>query len=785
MKPHVNAIVGLMTALATVAVGETSPAGQLAFGENVGFVDPLIGTACHRVDESNYAGMVPAVGVPFGGVKWVPMTRLSEIGRVSYGDSDPNFLGFVGTRQPCPWMGDFGQFSVQARVGTVETDFARRGYAFDRARSVFTPYYCKVVDASGIVSEVAAASHAAILRFTYPKGSTGRHIVIDASRSYQGALTERRPAQGGIDFTDGLHRCVLAHNHDLMNAELDPALSNWCGHARFCLMQRYMEFGTYADGRLLPGSVSARGDACGGWITFGPEIETVVIKVGMSAVSADKTYDNQIEELGGCGGDEFSELVERGRSEWNRKLATVEIEADEDVKKIFYTALYHSLQFPTEFSEAGKYYSAFDFKVHDGVAYTSYSLWDTYRAEHPLLTIIAPERVNGMINSLLAAYREGGWLPKWPNPGYTGIMVGGPAEIVLAEAWVKGFRGFDVNLAYEAVRKNATQPQPNDLACRWSDRAKWCGYPETRAGLSCYQTLGYVAADRTSESVSRTQDFGHDDLAAAVLAEAAGHTDEAREFRLRSRNYTNLWNAAAGTFLPRNADGSWSLQPGDLESPEGERWKAVNYTEQTPQTACWGIAYDTDGMAAMMGGKAAMESRLDDYFAHHFYDKANGTMSRHENETTHHVAYLYAALGCFDKCARQVRRILTDCYSAERWGMEGNDDCGQMSAWYVFSALGFYPLDPVSGEYVIGSPLVSGATLRIGAPYSPAVFTIAVKNQSKENSLVKSVKLNGVELTSRRLRHADIVAGGLLEFEMVHDVQADGQLNSKRKEGMK
>ena len=212
-------------------------------------------------------------------------------------------------------------------------------------------------------------------------------------------------------------------------------------------------------------------------------------------------------------------------------------------------------------------------------------------------------------------------------------------------------------------------------------------------------------------------------------------------------------------FWPRNADGSWVARP-------RLHWKVSDYTEQSPETAVWGVPYDVAGVAALVGGPAALEAMLDDYFDRIYYRKDGGEMTHHENEPTHHIPYLYAALGRPDKCARHVRRILSRGYSAERWGMEGNDDCGQMSAWYVLSALGFYPLDPTTGEYVIGSPLVRSATLKVGAPFAPATFRVVVRNQSRDNWRVRSVTLDGRPLTGGRLRHADIVKGGELVFEM-------------------
>lgn len=409
------------------------------------------------------------------------------------------------------------------------------------------------------------------------------------------------------------------------------------------------------------------------------------------------------------------------------------------MKTIFYTGLYHTLLYPRQIDEGGRYYSAFDDRVHDGVAYSCYSLWDTYRAEHPWLTLIAPDRVDGMMQSLANAYREGGWLPKWPNPGYTGIMIGAPAEIVLEEAMAKGFVGFDHALARAAITKNRTVPQKFDTVRRWRDREAYGAYPETRAGLTSYLRRGYVACDETAESVSRTQDFS--------LAD-------------RNRAYTNLWCASGGLFLPRRADGSF-VPRAELKPPYRD------YCEQRPETGLWAVPHDPEGLAELLGGKAAAVRRLDDFFDTLFFktdDIGNGSI--HGNETSHHCAYLYNRFGRPEKTQQRVREILTRCYSTNRKGFDGNEDCGQMSAWYILSALGFYPLDPASGEYELGSPLVKGATLRFGAPYPTSTLRIVVRDYAPDRWRVKRVTLNGRELADWRVRHADLVRGGDLVFEM-------------------
>ena len=312
-------------------------------------------------------------------------------------------------------------------------------------------------------------------------------------------------------------------------------------------------------------------------------------------------------------------VAARSRAAWSAQFARLVIETPrEDVKTIFYTGLYHALLYPREIDEGGRYYSAFDDRVHEGRMYNCYSLWDTYRAEHPLLTFVAPERVDGMMQALVDMYREGGWLPKWPNPSYTGIMIGAPAEMVLAEAWTKGFRGFDVKAAYEAVKKNATVPQPTDDTFRWEDRGLFGRTPETRGGLASYMKRGWVSCDRTTESVSRTQDFSLNDTAAAILAEAAGDASGAAFFRARSHSWTNVWNAERGYFLPRKADGSWA------DPASGH-----HYCECSPETALWCVPHDVEKLVQLMGGAAAFEKRLDGFFDTVFWKPERGNKSIH------------------------------------------------------------------------------------------------------------------------------------------------------------
>lgn len=643
--------------------GETAPRTSLDC------VDALIGT---EGSGSQYGGMMPYTGVPFGSFHLVPMTRMNGVGRLSFNQADDTLLGFILTRQPAIWMGDWGAVRVPLEPKRIES-------------ADYRPYLGKVT-AGGKTFRYTATAHAAWIRGDF----------------------------GGLWLPDG-----FSANRD--DANLGYELPNFRGW-------RHVEY-----------------DPDGGGI-----------RIGVSLISLEQAKDNLKREIGT---QAFDEVVAGTKRAWEEYFSRIEIDAPEDVRTIFYTGLFHSLLYPRQIGEYGRYYSAFDDRIHDGDAYTCYSLWDTYRAEHPLLTLVAPERVDGMMRSLLQMYREGGWLPKWPNPGYTGIMIGAPAEVVLAEAYAKGFRGFDLDLAYEAVKKNATVPQEGDRTCDWRDRGEFGRTPETRGGLSRYMELGYVACDETRESVSRTQDFGLADCAAAVLADATGHLTEAAAFRVRAKNYTNLWNAAERMFLPRKANGQF-LSPDEASDTD------VHYCEQNPVTGIWAVPFDPDGLARLLGGKEAAAARLDDFFGTQFWKGERGNRSIHGNEPSHHCAYLYNRFGHPEKTQQRVREILTRAYSTSRKGFDGNEDCGQMSAWYILSALGFYPLDPASGEYEIGSPLVRSATLRFGAPYAGATLRIAVRNYAPNRWRVKCVALNGRELSDWRVRHADLVKGGELVFEM-------------------
>src|SRR6202521_3678197 len=324
------------------------------------------------------------------------------------------------------------------------------------------------------------------------------------------------------------------------------------------------------------------------------------------------------------------------------KLGVASVEgATDDERHIFYSGLYHALLYPKLFSEHGRYYTAFDDKVHPGVSYTAYSLWDTFRAENSFLTLLAPERIDAMVQALLQDYQEGGWMPKWPNPSYTNIMIATHADAVVAEAINKGFHGFDYHLAYKAVYKDAMTPPAGDTTRDWHDRQAHVPY-EARAGLTYYKQIGYVPVDKTAEAASATLEDAYDDFAVAQVAKAVGKDADYRFFIDRSRNYRNLYNPATGFMQGRNADGSWA--DADAGWTEGDKWV---YT--------YSVLHDIPGLMALLGGAEKYNATLDE----HFRDGHN----HHDNEPSHHYGYLYDFSGQPWKTQARVRQIANDYYS--------------------------------------------------------------------------------------------------------------------------
>lgn len=695
--------------------------------EAVDYVNMRVGTDGENPTE--YGGTVPAVSAPFGMTQWCAATRVNGISRTMYHNKDTMLIGFMATHQPAIWMGDYGFMSLMPQINSLKIKTEDRQLPFDRNTEVMTPYYYKVEygnEGARIKTEFTATSRSSWFRIHYPSGNKPV-LFLEAGRDGIGSIQIFPEKQE-------IHIC----NQERHDAHLGPAEPGIKGYYVLKFSEPFTGYGTWTGQKVIAGQTEAEEKQTGGYVTFAENTRPVDIHMGSSFIDfsqAEKNLEKEIPQA-----VSFKQVIKENREKWNNYLSKVEIEGgSQEDRSIFYTAFFHTLQFPREFSEQGRYYSPFDGKVHNGVSYNAFSLWDTFRAEHPWLQWVAPERINDMVTSLVQMYQEGGWLPKWPNPSYTSIMIGTHADAVIADAYVNGFRNYDLEQAYAAVRKDAYVPPTNDESNPWGDRALWEGSYEARGGLSNYLRKGYVASDKTYESVARTLEFALDDYCISQMAKGMGKDSDYEDLKRRSQNYRNLFNPETNCFQARRSDGTWDHAQ-------------AGFTEGANRTYQFCVMQDPQGLAELMGGKEQFIAILDEVFNEGHY--------RHDNEPCHHYAYLYNYFGRLDKTQERIPAILTANYKNTPDGLSGNDDCGQMSAWYVFSALGFYPVTPASGQYALGIPLFEKVRIRLA---NGKKLTILADKSGPSKTLTR-IRLNGKLLTDGLVNIQDLWKGGTLEF---------------------
>ena len=717
-------------------------------------VNPLIGTSSQGfVSEEGAGGTQPGVGTPFAMTTFVAQTGENKISRMTYYYDDKTICGFLATHQPTVWMGDYGYVSVMPGVGPLKVLPKDRALPFNHQQEIATPsYYSVVLDPGSpraIRGEIAAASRCGMFRFTFPQSDEASLVIqginLDpALADAANLMAPRLQTLKGYVQLDPQHLEVTGYNPDRQSSHLGPPLPNFKGYFIIQFDKPIEAFGTWSGGEVQSNSLTQAGTVVGAYVKFKTRAgEVVKVRVATSFTSLEQARDNLQREVPDW---DFEKLVQSTRSKWEQALSRLQLEGGtKEQRAVFYTALYHCLLLPREFSEYGRYYSAFDDRIHEGVSYNDYSLWDTFRAEHPLLIFIQPERVNGMVASLVQMYQEGGWLPKWPNPTYTAIMIGSHADAVVADAYVKGFRGYDVNLAYAAMRKDAFVPPDCDTQRRWGDRDPWTSV-ESRGGLSYYHSLGYVPVDKTAESASRTIEFSYDDFCVAQVAKALGKTYDYERLMAFSQNYRNLYNPKTGFIAPRLYNGQWGPKPDD------------GFTEGTEWDYTFGALHDVPGMIELLGGDKPFADKLDQDFAGNHY--------RQDNEPGQHFVYLYDYCGQPWKAQELIRAQTRANYLDKPIGINGNDDCGQMSAWYLFGVMGFYPVTPASGVFAIGAPQFPKITVQLLKDKALKPFEIVARNISEQNLYVQSATLDGRPLPRPFIAYSDIMNGHRLEFQM-------------------
>jgi predicted alpha-1,2-mannosidase len=729
------------------------PLSLLAQKMEVEYVNSYIGSARNKD-----GGLLPATGPPFAMTNFSAQTVENAINTMPYFYEDKQIIGFIATHQPTLWMGDYGYVSIMPQIGELKTLPKDRQLNFSHAEEKVSPYYysvnLKTKEDKIIKTEMASSSRCGIFQFTFPSAKEARFIVQalnikepkDEGESRLNSYQQRIDAITAYIHIDMKRNEITGYNPDRASYSLEKSLPNFKGYFIIQFDKPIQSYGTWNNDTVFKSLASLKGKKrLGAYVNFNTQSgEQIKVKIASSFISLDQARENLQREIPEW---DFNKVVTQTKSVWQQSLEKFKTPGATDEQKTnFYTAIYHCSMYPREFSEYGRYYSAGDDQIHKGVSYNDYSLWDTYRALHPFLIFSQPQRVNDMITAMLNMYKESGWLPMWPNPAETNIMIGTHADAVIADAYIKGFRGFDVNTAYQAMRKNAFVPTPCDLTSGGSnDRQIWTCF-EGRAGLNYYHSIGYVPSDKKSESVSRTIEYGVDDYATAQLAKSLHKTADYDSLMKWSRNYKHLYNVKTGFMAPRLMNGTWTKNP-----KEG-------FTEGSPWTYLFGATQDIPGLVSLMGGEAQFAARLDSNFIGNHY--------MHDNEPGHHYIYLYDYCGQPWKTQELIRKHTRLNYQNLPNGINGNDDCGQMSAWYLFSVMGFYPVTPGSGVYAIGAPQLPAITINYTVNGKAASFSIVAKNLSEENKYVQKVMLDGKTLERPFISHDQIVNNKVLVFEM-------------------
>nr|WP_239024674.1 GH92 family glycosyl hydrolase [Sphingomonas corticis] len=720
---------------------------------SVDLANPLMGTDSSY--ELSYGNTYPAVAVPFGMNFYTPVTGKMGNGW-GYTYDATKISGIKQTHQASPWMNDYAAFELMAMTGPVRLKQQERASWFSHKAEVARPYSYKVYLADyDVTAEVTPTERAAQFRFTFPE-SDDAHILLDAYD--EGSMVAVDPARRRITgYVRNNSGGVPGNFRSWFVLEFDRP---------FTVTRTWDENGQLRDRR------TAEGGHVGAVVSFRTKKgDQVVVKAASSFISLEQAELNLRREVGG---DSFDATRTKAKAAWERRFARVEVDdPDLDARRTFYSALYRMLLFPRMFHEIdgrGRqvHYSPYDGKVHDGPLFTDNGFWDTWRAVFPFFALTDPARDGEIMQGLANTYREGGWLPEWASPGYRDVMIGSNSANIIADAYVNGVRGFDVETLYEAMVKNATTSEGRPRDAKGKTIAA-----VGREGVELYNRLGYVPYGvGIDESAARTLEYATADFSLSRLAAALGKTQDAAKYAAQAQNYRKLYDAQTGWMRGRNADGSWQTPFNPL------KWGDA-FTEGNALHYSWSVMQDVQGLIDLMGGRDAFVRRLDAIFTtpplfddsyygqtiHEIREMQIVDMGQyaHGNQPIQHMIYLYDWAGAPWKTQFHVRDVMRRLYSAAPDGYPGDEDNGQTSAWYVFSALGFYPVTPATGEYAIGSPLFR--RVRMAMP-NGRTLTIEAENNAPGNVYVQSVTLDGRAHDKAYLTREALQRGGTLRFVM-------------------
>ena len=713
--------------------------------EPVDYVSTLVGT------QSSYAistgNTYPAVCMPWGMNFWTPQTGKMGDGW-TYTYTADKLRGFKQTHQPSPWINDYGQFTIMPETGEAPIfDEEKRASWFSHKAEVATPYYYRAYLADyDVVTELAPTERAAIMRITFPESKS--YVVVDAfdKGSYVKIMPKERMIVGYTTKNSG----GVPHNFK-----------------NYFVMKFDKDF-TYtaavADGRINTADVKAECNHAGGIVGFKTSRgEQVNVRIASSFISEEQALEN-LKELGS---DSFDEVKARGRKTWNDILGRIEVKSDDiDHLRTFYSCLYRSVLFPRSFYEKNAkgeivHYSPYNGEVLPGYMFTDTGFWDTFRCLFPLLNVMYPSMNEKMQAGLVNAYKESGFLPEWASPGHRGCMVGNNSASIVADAYLCGLKNYDAETLWQAVVHGASAVHPTVSSTG-------------RLGYEYYNKLGYVPYDvKINENVARTLEYAYDDWCIYEFGKALGKSKKELEpFRKRAFNYRNVFDSESKLMRGR-------LKNGKFQSPFSPLKWGDAFTEGNAWHYTWSVFHDPAGLIQLMGGKQTFNNMLDSVFnvPPLFDDSYYGSVIHeiremqimnmgnyaHGNQPVQHMIYLYGYSGEPWKTQYWIRQTMQRMYNANPDGYCGDEDNGQTSAWYVFSAMGFYPVCPGAGEYVLGAPYFDEMTLHLE---NGRTVSIKANGNTDDNCYVNSLTLNGKPYSKNYIKRSDLMQGAQFVYNM-------------------
>ncbi|MFZ4261525.1 GH92 family glycosyl hydrolase [Sphingobacterium sp. HJSM2_6] len=709
----------------------------------VDYVNPLMGTDS-KFELSN-GNQYPVIALPWGMNFWSAQTGKMGNGWL-YQYSADKIRGIKQTHQASVWIGDYGQFSLLPTTGEIKVDEDERASWFSHKSEIAKPHYYSVYLADyNTTAEVTPTERAAKFRFTFPK-SKQSHVIIDAfdDGSYIKILPEERKIIGYSTKNSGGVPTNFK-NYFVIIFDKDFSTSSLYEHKE---KQQGLEF---------------KGKHAIASITFDTkESEKVHARVASSFISHEQAEIN-LKELGN---DTFETIKKKGEQSWNKELSKVKVEGGTDEQiSTFYSCLYRLLLYPRKFYEFNKegqmvHYSPYNGQVVPGYMFTDNGFWDTFRAVFPFFNLIYPQMTKEIMEGLANTYKESGWLPEWASPGHRESMIGSNSASLIAEAYLKGDKKFDIQTLYEALLKNSENEGPLSSV--------------GRKGVKYYNELGYVPYDvGINENAARSLEYAYNDFSIYKLAKALNRPkEEIDRFKLRSQNYKLLFDPSTGLMRGKNKNG-------EFQSPFNPFKWGDAFTEGNSWHYTWSVFHDIQGLSDMMGGKEAFANKLDSIFIMPpIYDESyygiviheiremqimNMGQYAHGNQPIQHMTYLYNYAGQPWKSQYWVREVMDKLYHSGPDGYCGDEDNGQTSAWYVFSAMGFYPVCPTMDEYVIGSPLFNKVTLTLE---NGKTSVIQASQNKKANRYIQSATLNGKNLSRNWIKHSELLQGVQLNFVM-------------------